>query len=84
MPASAPSCWAQGSQLRRTTNMPFRFLLRVGFYERDHRGSPVLLPTGLSLPNSIHDICPLLEYLERPANKWESIRWQTLTWQFQH
>src|SRR5262245_31893168 len=27
--------------------MPFGFLLRVGFYGRDHRGSPVLLPTSL-------------------------------------
>src|SRR4051812_36617618 len=36
--------------------MPFGFLLRVGFYGRDHMGSPLLLPTGLSF----HDICPPL------------------------
>jgi hypothetical protein len=26
--------------------MPFGFLLRVGFYGRDHRGSLILLPPG--------------------------------------
>src|SRR5215831_16685196 len=47
--------------------MPFGFLLRAGFYGRDHRGSPILLPTRhLSLIEySIHgstdvDVgCPL-------------------------
>src|SRR5215472_15382450 len=53
MPASAPSCWAQGLQPRRTTNMPFGFLLRVGFYGRDHRGSPILLPRAYPLPNTM-------------------------------
>ena len=57
MPASAPSCWAQGLQPRHTRNMPFGFLLRVGFYGRDHRGSAVLLPTGpIFSEYSNHDI----------------------------
>jgi len=34
----------------------------MGSYERDHRGSPILLPTGRRVPTeySIRDIYPLL------------------------
>src|SRR6516225_1165075 len=46
MPASAPSYWAQGvTAASHNEYAIFGFHLRVGFYGRDHRGSPVLLPT---------------------------------------
>src|SRR5262249_33454054 len=59
-------------------NMPFEFLLRVRFYGRDHRGSPILLPIpyrilclsrgGMEEPD--HRQCRLLRpRRERPRDR---------------
>src|SRR6186997_1148793 len=52
MPASAPSCWAQGVTAASYNEYAIWVSPSGGIYGRDHRGSPVLLPTGLSLPNT--------------------------------
>src|SRR5262249_19255062 len=52
MPTSAPSCWAQGVTAASYNEYAIWVSPSGGFYGRDHRGSPVLLPTSLPLPNT--------------------------------
>src|ERR1700730_4582319 len=50
MPTSAPSCWAQGVTAASYNEYAILgFSFGVGFYGRDHRGGPVLLPTGSNI-----------------------------------
>src|SRR6476661_2089718 len=60
MPASAPSCWAQGVTAASYSEYAiWVFSFGVGFYGKDHSRSPVLLPTGLSL--TLHLLALLME-----------------------
>src|SRR5215471_8213387 len=47
MPASAPSCWAQGVTAASYNEYVIRVSPSAGIDGRDHRGSSILLPTGL-------------------------------------
>src|ERR1700693_3338566 len=59
MPASAPSCWAQGVTAASYNEYAIWVSPSVGLYGRDHRRSSVLLPTiaaVLSSCGSVDDI----------------------------
>src|SRR5262249_12448432 len=49
VPASAPSCWAQGVTAASYNEYAIWVSPSGGILGRDHRGSPVRLPTALSL-----------------------------------
>src|SRR5205085_923955 len=49
MPASAPSCWAHGVTAASYNEYAIRVSPFGGILWGDHRGSPILLPTGQSL-----------------------------------
>src|SRR5476651_1787046 len=49
MPASAPSCWAQGVTAASYREYAIWDAPSVGFYGADHKRSPVALPAGRKL-----------------------------------